>query len=884
MRRLLGVLAVGIVWLWFAAAPAFATYPAAWPDGGSPGSPPTNPDSGWTPYTYGGQVIFDPAGGSPGDPSNGGTQPNGVVDVVSESGTRPSAYYHYDPTNQVVFFRLRLQSDPFTDKSGQQGNGSGYPLSSGQWNILIDTTGSGYRTYIVALNGSSNTAPDHIEIYQGTPTSNSAAIPMINSYPTVTVALPANLQTGANDSGEFDLGATRTIYKPNGAPNSIYLDWQIPLSAFGGGITASTRIAFGWATSDAAQFNNPFQKDIVFNGAFQPADQTVKFAFGDALTLGGGLISGPVVLSVDSGCTGGTNRSTSKTLTATVLDTLTVVNNSVVPSVTSVKFYYMPAGGNAATQSTLIGTVTTPVAGTTNQYQITWNNTGAPVDGTYNIYAVATDSFGFSNPLPTNANTSIDTCTFGGGVTAPQLNVSGYVYSDADHNAQRASTEGGTGVSGLYVKLIASGGSSAAAAAAVDATTGAYSFSGVTGNASYTLIVDDNNTLSDITSAVPSGWIGTENPTQSLSLTLTTNDVTFQDFGLFHGSKLSGTLFRDDGSGGGTANNGIKDGGESGVGNDLVALKDAGGTTTYDQALTAGDGTFTLWIPNAAGAGTLTVVPTLPSGSAWSGGSGGTTGGTFSTTTGILTFTYAPATASYTGVQFGEVGIVTFLQDNTLSGQPGSTVFFPHRFQAASAGSVTFTVTHTADPTATGFSNVLFQDSNGNGALDSGEPQITGPLAVTAGQELYLLVKDFIPTNASQGARDTVLITATYTYGGSSLQVAITHTDVVTVGSSAAIALSKAVDKTTALSGDNITYTITYTNSTGQTISNLVVHDSTPAYTTFVSATNGTLPTGLTGCTVASPSVGATGVITWTFTGTLPTGGSGTVTFVVKVK
>jgi hypothetical protein len=63
----------------------------------------------------------------------------------------------------------------------------------------------------------------------------------------------------------------------------------------------------------------------------------------------------------------------------------------------------------------------------------------------------------------------------------------------------------------------------------------------------------------------------------------------------------------------------------------------------------------------------------------------------------------------------------------------------------------------------------------------------------------------------------------------------------------------------------------------------VVLFDSTPAFTTFLSAGNGPLPNDLTGVVIIKPVVGATGAIRWTFTGTLAPAGTGTVTFQVKV-
>jgi uncharacterized repeat protein (TIGR01451 family) len=111
--------------------------------------------------------------------------------------------------------------------------------------------------------------------------------------------------------------------------------------------------------------------------------------------------------------------------------------------------------------------------------------------------------------------------------------------------------------------------------------------------------------------------------------------------------------------------------------------------------------------------------------------------------------------------------------------------------------------------------------------------------------------------------------------------------DLTTVGTgtNAGLQLEKAVDKTSALPGANLTYTITFTNDSTSPISNLKVNDSTPAYTTFVSAACGSpLPANLTGCSITAPTSGQIGNIQWTFTGTLAPSQVGTVTFVVKIQ
>ena len=126
----------------------------------------------------------------------------------------------------------------------------------------------------------------------------------------------------------------------------------------------------------------------------------------------------------------------------------------------------------------------------------------------------------------------------------------------------------------------------------------------------------------------------------------------------------------------------------------------------------------------------------------------------------------------------------------------------------------------------------------------------------------------------------------TYTNANPALSAAYTLPDSTTVGTgtNAGLELDKAVDKASALPGANLTY-ITYTNNTTSPFSNLKINDSTPAYTTFVSASCGSpLPNNLTACSITSPAVGATGAIQWTFTGTLAPSQSSTVTFIVKIQ
>jgi len=97
--------------------------------------------------------------------------------------------------------------------------------------------------------------------------------------------------------------------------------------------------------------------------------------------------------------------------------------------------------------------------------------------------------------------------------------------------------------------------------------------------------------------------------------------------------------------------------------------------------------------------------------------------------------------------------------------------------------------------------------------------------------------------------------------------------------------LTKAVDKTDALPGSTITYTITYENVGQTTLNNLKVLDATPPFTVYAGGACGALGAGLSTCALsAAPAAGAAGPVVWSFNGSLAPGASGSVTFTVTVQ
>lgn len=503
-----------------------------------------------------------------------------------------------------------------------------------------------------------------------------------------------------------------------------------------------------------------------------------------------------------------------------------------------------------------------------------------PTVGTYTNQAIARVG---SIQVDTTLNTS-DNAPAMAGVLVRQLRVSGFVYNDLNHNLQKDAGESGTGLA-LFAKLVSGG--AALQAVTVTNTTGAFTFNNVLPG-THLIVIDNNSNLADITPTLPPGWLGTEQASQIRSnVVVSTTDVSNQNFGLANVIPLAGRVFVDNGAGGGIANDGLRNGAEAGLAGVTVRLTDNSGGTTYDTATTDAAGNYVVLIPGTLGnAVQLKVVETNPANQLSSGGSPGTTGGTYNRNTDTVTFTLTLG-ANYTSVDFGDVSANSFVPDNQQSGLPGTFVVYRHTYTAATVGTLAFSVTSVPNPNISGWTQVIYRDADCNAQLDATDPVLSSTLTVTAGESVCILVRDFIPVGAPFNAQNQNTVTAAFIYTGATPPLAtnLTRIDLTTVGNptTAGLTLVKTVDKATALPGETLTYTVTYHNTSSEPLNNIVIFDSTPAFTTFMAAPVPQLPPNLTGVNITAPAVGAAGSIRWTFTGPLAPSQSAAVTFTVAV-
>jgi uncharacterized repeat protein (TIGR01451 family) len=461
--------------------------------------------------------------------------------------------------------------------------------------------------------------------------------------------------------------------------------------------------------------------------------------------------------------------------------------------------------------------------------------------------------------------------------------VSGVAYADLDHDATRDAGENGSGVA-LNAKLVpASAPGAAIRVASVDPATGAFALPNVDPG-DYTIVLDTNALATDVTPTHPAGWIGTESAGGTRSLTVGAAPVGGQNFGLWNGGRVEGVVFRDDGAPTGVPNDGAQNGGEPGLAVVRVALLSpacSGGSC--DSTLTDAAGAFVLWFP-ASAAGAVTVVETNPVAHLSTGGSAGTTAGSYDRTGDAVAFTAVPGVSS-TGLRFGDVALHTFVADGAGVVTPGATAPYAHVFTAGSAGQVSFSMAQTPVPALPGWTVALVQDLDCSGTADPGEPLVSGPITTSVGALTCVVLQHGSPAGSPDAAAESVAITAQFAYVNASpaLTSSAIVTDVTTV-TNGSLVITKGVDLASAQPGDVLTYTITYENPGSSAVSAIEIRDVTPTWTVFESAACGTLGPGLTGCSVsAAPAVGAPGPVQWSLAGALAPGGQGSVTLQVRI-
>ncbi|MDY7579504.1 hypothetical protein RGU70_14390 [Herbaspirillum sp. RTI4] len=387
---------------------------------------------------------------------------------------------------------------------------------------------------------------------------------------------------------------------------------------------------------------------------------------------------------------------------------------------------------------------------------------------------------------------------------------------------------------------------------------------------------------------------------------------------------VTGRVFNDNGVGGGIANDGLFNGGEAGRPGVGVRLSDCG-AKELSFATTDGSGSYALAVPYATPDGApLCVQEVNPAPHVATGASMASmalpSGRITSIDGGSYTYTRSDTAAriafvwkgrNLPGLNFGSVGVNTFSRDGTKAGLPGTTVIYPHIFTAQTDGEVRFSV---QSPGTGGWGGEVFADASCSGTLQSGAVQLHPSGVATqvrTGGALCILLRQFIPANATEGATNDADVLAAFRFTNAAPKLTATYevSDLTKVGGSA-VDLKKEVRNVTqggsfgisnsAKSGDLLEYRITYLNNGPSPVTGLHLNDATPNFTHFIQASVGATPATLTDCRKRTPfnpapapavacsveqtGAGSSGAVEFSFAGALPPGATGEVLFQVRVE
>lgn len=179
-----------------------------------------------------------------------------------------------------------------------------------------------------------------------------------------------------------------------------------------------------------------------------------------------------------------------------------------------------------------------------------------------------------------------------------------------------------------------------------------------------------------------------------------------------------------------------------------------------------------------------------------------------------------------------------------------------------------------------GWSVSLYRDLDSDGALDAGEPRITGPLAVDAGATVAILMVADAPAAAPEGQVEVRIRAASVSVAAAAAEVLDRLTVRIPV---AALRLTKLVSRATATRGDTLTYTLEYGNGGDAASAGIVLSDTLPAGLRLVAGSlrlNGAAQSDAADADAGSAATldGGRGLVRFAL-GTLAPGATGTATF-----
>jgi uncharacterized repeat protein (TIGR01451 family) len=211
----------------------------------------------------------------------------------------------------------------------------------------------------------------------------------------------------------------------------------------------------------------------------------------------------------------------------------------------------------------------------------------------------------------------------------------------------------------------------------------------------------------------------------------------------------------------------------------------------------------------------------------------------------------------------------------TAAKPSGDSMFVYYSFTLTNTGNSTDTLLLTS-VSSQGWTHALYHDANHNNLLDSAE-LAAGPVAQTdsvqADANWYGIARIFVPFHTPSGTIDNLDVTVKSHLIQDTTRTAV-YTTTISTG---VLTVSKSVSPTNPKPGDEVTYTINYSNTGTGPALNTVVTDVLNSNYTYVNSSINPTPTG-----DSSKYINASRTVAW-YIGQVPGLGSGTMTFKVIV-
>ena len=276
----------------------------------------------------------------------------------------------------------------------------------------------------------------------------------------------------------------------------------------------------------------------------------------------------------------------------------------------------------------------------------------------------------------------------------------------------------------------------------------------------------------------------------------------------------------------------------------------------------------------------------------------------------ILSPTTSTSDRIHDRVTVNTVRELSLTPNNSGQTYPGGAVVYEHTLKnngnVLEGNGTASSVALTLADTLSGWTSITYYDSNNNGTLDAADAVVTnlnfssgGTAGLDPGESVRLFTKVFAPPGAPNLAINGTTLTATTSNGTytTTIPAVVASTDTTSVVTGdltlvkeqvldancdgAETGYAQTQITTGAAPGACVKYRITIRNVGSQTATNIVVYDTTPAFTTYIAAPAAAVTGGTTN-TTSAPTVGAAGNFVFTV-GSLASGASASATFTVKI-